>query len=700
MKKESRGMFKKNTGLRGFILKIVGSIRVKLIACFLVPVLFIVILGFGAYQSSSKAIITTFTDAMVSSIEKTGEYYDLIIKNIEDKAVSFAVDAQIRDYYAGKYANNALEDGNAYKNARSRAAILATSDRYIENIFIISNTGKPITTYGMFEDKVDSYVEFSKTSEAVLIDSNINANLWTGYHAFLDEQLEIPKDKYALTLSKQLLNVTARPIGYLFVDVSMSVITDALKTLELPENSYLAFITQDGKEITSEGINGEPIFTTLREYESLRTNSESKNHQSITYKGEEYEFIYATIGESGAVICTMIPSAYLLEQSASIKSLTLLLVLVAAVFAVMIGVFVAYGFGKAIKDMIHTLSRATEGDLTASVKHIRRDEFGILSKSINQMIGSLNEIINKASKVGQTVAASARNVSENSEILLASSKNISIAISEIQQGNVQQAEGTEQCLRITDELANQINMVHDNALAIEKIAETTKNVVADGINEIDQLKDVTDENVRVTNCTIKDIEELEKESKVITDIIAVINGIAGQTNLLSLNASIEAARAGEAGRGFSVVADEIRELSNKSVNAAREIEQIIKNITVKTQATVRTVKQAEAISKSTETRLSDVVQLFHNINIHVDDLAGRMEQITDSIGEINRSKVETLNSIESISAVAEETTAASEEVDATALQQLEVVTRLNDAAKILGQEVTNLEIAIDIFKTK
>ncbi len=312
----------------------------------------------------------------------------------------------------------------------------------------------------------------------------------------------------------------------------------------------------------------------------------------------------------------------------------------------------------------------------------------------------MKELIKKASKVGQNVLASTKNVADNSELLLASSKNISVAISEIQQGNIQQAEDSEQCLRLTDELANQINMVHENSLAIEKIAETTKNVVKDGINEMDKLSDVTIENVRVTDNTIKNIEELERESKVITDIIAVINDIAGQTNLLSLNAAIEAARAGESGRGFSVVADEIRNLSNKSVTAAQEIEQIIKRIITKTQTTVETVRQAEKVSKTTETRLNNVVQLFNNINIHVDDLAEKLENIADGIGEINRSKADTLNSIENISAVAEEASAASEEVDATAQQQLEVVTMLNEAVKALDQDSSDLERSIESFITE
>lgn len=690
----------KSVDLKSLFSRMTGSIRVKLILCFLVPVLFIFILGISAYISSSKSINEIFTDATISSIDKTGEYFDLILQNIEDKAVSLSFDTQIRDYYSGKYAGNILEDGKAYKSARSQVSLLANSDRYIENIFIIPNTGKPIVTFGSFDDNVDAYSAFTETEESRLIDEYTGTNLWIGYHDFIDEHLDVTQDKYALTLARKLLNSSNKQIGYIYADVSMNVITDALSTLNLPEDSYVAFISQDGREITQVGAAAEPIFTGLKEYQDIHENPEEYNHLTVKYNNQDYEFIYAKVGDSGAVVCEMIPLSYLLEQTGAIKKVTMILVVVAVILAVAVAVMITHGIGNAIKEMMKTLSAASTGDLTATIKRIRNDDFGVLSNSINNMIEKLKAIIDKAAQVGQTVLESTGNVSESSEFLLSSSKNISAAISEIQKGNVQQAEDSERCLKLTDELAGQINAVHDNSMAIEQIAETTRTVVKDGINEIEELTKATNESLRVTNETIRDIEELESESKVVTDIIAVINEIAAQTNLLSLNASIEAARAGDAGRGFSVVADEIRNLSVRSASSAQEIEQIIKNITTKTKTTAATVKQAEAISQTTEARLSNVVRLFDNINTHVDDLADKLEKIARSIGEINRSKDNTLNAIESISSVAEEISASSQEVDATAQEQLETVTKLNEAVKALNRDAADLKKTIELFKTK
>lgn len=676
-----------------------GKIRVKLTLSFLVPVLFIIILGYSAYTTSSNAIINNFTDATITSIDKTSDYLGLIMQNMEDRALQIATDTMTRQYYTGRYSEDVMEESNVLRTISNTLANIVNSDKYLGNIYVFANDKKPISTSTAFEFDTDPYTDFIDTDEAILINSKDKINNWTGKHQFIDDTLGIDSNTYAISLSRQMLNENGRAIGFVITDISKDVITESLATLGLPESSTFAFISPDGREISLENSENN-LFIDQTFYQEAVLSEDIIGHDYYDYNGENQLFIYSKIGETGAMVATMIPKAYLTSQAQMIKTITVILVIIASVVAIFIGIFTASGIGRQIKEMINTLKLASNGDLTATVNSGRKDEFGILSKSINNMLQSMKELIIKASQVGESVIKSSKDVTESSEMLVISSKNISLAISEIQQGNTQQAEDAEASLRITDLLANQINMVHENSNAIEEIADNTKKVVENGISEVNNLNSVTNASIEITNKTLVDIEELERESMAITNIISVINDIAEQTNLLSLNASIEAARAGEAGRGFSVVADEIRKLSNKSVESAHEIENIIKNITLKTQSTVQTVKEAGEITKTTEDRLKNVVDLFNNINISVDDLVNRLDKIADGIDEINNSKDGTLNAIESISAVAEQTSAASEEVDATAIQQLEAVTSLNESSKHLEKGAKDLEASIKMFKTE
>ncbi|MFT4144290.1 MAG: methyl-accepting chemotaxis protein, partial [Mobilitalea sp.] len=570
---------------------------------------------------------------------------------------------------------------------------LVLMDQYIENLTIFTDYGYPISTTGSFKDKAP-YEEFMKTEEAV----HISKDVWVGLHSYVDTQLGLSTSKYSLSYIKQYVNNYSKKSGFIIIDVSMKVITDALASMDLPEGSQVAFITPEGREITATGNSSENIFFGTDYYMQGVNQENSTWSTDVELDGEMNLYICSKIGTTGAMVAALVPYSSITSQADNIKYITIIIIVLATLISGFIGVIVSSGISGNIKTIIEVLLKAADGDLTKRVKTRRKDEFYVLSESINHMINNVKDLIAKTSKVSENVSSSAENVTQNSELLLTASKDITAAINEIQQGITQQAADAQQCLQQTDNLAKQIDIVYDNSLAIELITANTKQIVTDGITEIDQLNDATKANIQISNDTIINIEELVAESNAITEIIAVINDIAEQTNLLSLNASIEAARAGDAGRGFSVVADEIRKLSVKSVNSASEIEKIVNSISSKTQSAVNTVMKASSISKKTEDRLLNVIQLFNNINTMVDDLAVKMRNIAEGISDIDKAKNDTLNAIESISAVAEETSAASQEVDATAQQQLEAVTRLNEASKVMNDDSSDLKTTITIFK--
>lgn len=313
------------------------------------------------------------------------------------------------------------------------------------------------------------------------------------------------------------------------------------------------------------------------------------------------------------------------------------------------------------------------------------------------MIGNVKELIEKTKGVSLKVDESVDSVSNNAKQLLEGTKDITKAIQEIEHGVVQQAEDSEECIRQMDNLSDKINSVSKNSDKIARIADDTNLIVDKGMMSIDELKGNASRTVEITGNVIMEINNLKQSSMAIGSIIMAINEIAEQTNLLSLNASIEAARAGDAGRGFAVVADEIRKLADQSVECVNEIRKIVEDINDKTNDTVAIAKRAEDVVEIQGHSIETAKKVFNQIQSQFDELLGSLNEITEGINIIADAKTQTLDSIQNISAVSQQTAAASEEVTETANRQLEQVEKLNLAAENLNSNSSDLSQAIGVF---
>ena len=215
-----------------------------------------------------------------------------------------------------------------------------------------------------------------------------------------------------------------------------------------------------------------------------------------------------------------------------------------------------------------------------------------------------------------------------------------------------------------------------------------------------ELEDRVKDTTMITKDIIRDISELEKESRAINSIILTINDIADETNLLSLNASIEAARAGEAGKGFAVVSEEIRKLAEQSSEAGTQIGEIIARIQARMVKTIETAKKAEDIVSYQSDALGDTVNVFEDIKGHVNTLANDLDTISDNIQLIAVAKDDTLEAIASISATSNETEAASSELSRNAERQKKAVEVLYNEVKLLKKNSADLEQSVSIFKVE
>lgn len=672
-----------------------GRIALKLLVLYLIPVAFIIFLGAMSYIAASKSIVSTFKNSAIDLIDSTSSYYEVIMSNIEAKAVQLSIDNDGKQYYFGEKSEEPAEETKLYEKFSKAIKNMKLSDSSIENIAVFTNYGLPVTTFGYYPQG-NHFEAFSATEEGKAVNGSLQM-IWSGYHPYIDEQLKLDSSKYAITVSKQYLGASSKPIGAIQIDIGMKVITDALDSMKLPEGSYVVFITPDGREIGALASSAKHSIYDTACYREAAEKEESSGNYNVDFNGTQHIFIYSKLGKTGAMVAAMVPLEALKSKADSIKILTWIVVGAAVLAAALTGIFFASGMGRTMRAFIGTLNKVAGGDLTVSVATKRKDEFRTLADSINHMITTMNGLITKSSTVGNTIIESTQYVTQNSEMLLTASRELSAAIDEIQEGIVQQAEDAQNCLNQTDRLSREIELVRSNSGDIQMISSQARLVIKEGMKVVEELNNTAKSNMEITEDTIQGIQELNLETNVITEIIAAINDIAEQTNLLALNASIEAARAGSAGKGFSVVADEIRKLAEKSVASASDVEEIIKRITSKTQSTVLTVKKAEAISYTTESRLQDVISLFYNIDERVEELSGKINHIAEEMTGMGQVKNDVLQAIENISSIAEETSASSEEMDATVLTQLDTVSRLNDAVNLLKRDADDLKGSIELF---
>lgn len=672
------------------------GIQFKLYSLIVIPILFLIFLGVVSYQKASTGIRNSYVESASSAVELTTSYYDFVFDTLKSDYNEVVVDSKLRTYVNGGYAKMATTDGISYYNEKYKSFNYdVTDNKFLRDVYIVTDNDKSIATTNATAQ--DLYSRIVATDQGAMTAENNNQYFYFGIMPEVDEAMKADSTEYAIRILRKI----PKGEGFLVLDLDREEMEKLLAQLDIGEGSIVALVTQDGTEIYNgelEHKEDELYFYNQDYYTEFMTDEEKTTDQKfVTYLGKKYMLLMAKIGETNAAICGLIPEATINEQASEIKNVTLVLVIVSIVLSLVLGMIIARGMGNTITSILAQIKRVSQGDLTVRIRVRRKDEFAVLATGISDMIAHTKHLIQKVEGVSTELTGISEEVIRSSEAFLESSKGIGSSVGEIEVGTNDQAKHSVECLTEMDNLSNRIQIVHQNTQKISEIAGDTESSIQTGMGTMKILNEKSHSTAEITNVVIESIQELEKQTKSIGQIVSAINDIASETNLLSLNASIEAARAGEAGRGFSVVATEIRKLADQSMESANQIQKIIEQIVLTTKHAVEIAQQADSIVQEQQTAVDDTTDAFKTMEQQVALLMKELEDILVGVKEMDRTRSSTLEAIQGISAVSEQTAASATSVTNVVGKQLEEVEDLGQNSERLSASAEELQQAIGQF---
>lgn len=382
-----------------------------------------------------------------------------------------------------------------------------------------------------------------------------------------------------------------------------------------------------------------------------------------------------------------------------IRKTGIILSLVILLVAVCIGVITARTISKPIKVVMARMNLVAKGDLSSPpLQATTKDEIGHLVTATNNMSSSMRDIITNIGNSTKTVLNYSEELSQSSREVKLGADQVSTTMHDMASGSENQANSANEMATMMTNLSGEIAEASEHS---ENIRLSSKEVMemTDKGNEL--MHESTKQMAKVdelVRAAVYKVHGLDEKAQEISKLNAVIENIANQTNLLALNAAIEAARAGEHGKGFAVVADEVRKLAEQVADSVKEITTIVNNIQTESQSVSVSLQGGyKEVAEGTKI-LKTTNDTFHEINGAVNKMFKSIQYMSNNLHGIAANSQEMTASVEEIAAIAQESAAGIEETSAGALQISNSIEEISANTNHLSSLIEELNDSVRKFQ--
>lgn len=369
------------------------------------------------------------------------------------------------------------------------------------------------------------------------------------------------------------------------------------------------------------------------------------------------------------------------------------------IFAILISAFITRSITKPITSLVTAATSIAEGDLThADVEVKLKDEIKDLATAFNKMKFNLHTLIQSVTVNAEQTSAAAQQLTASTEEVAITSMDVAKRTESLAEGaNLSAATGQESSAAM-DETAQGVLKIAEATQELNTIASDTQSVASVGEKTLQTAEQQMKVIQQSSTETSDRIQQLSKQSAEIESIVKVITDITEQTNLLALNAAIEAARAGEHGKGFAVVADEVRKLAEESKASANQIVSLTSLIQKDTKAVEQAILTTAHNVEDGVNYIQDAQVSFDNIMQAIQEMSGQIQEVSASTEEISASTEEVAASINEMANLSTQASSESEGIAAATEEQSATVQEISNVAKLLTDGALKVQQEVNKFK--